>query len=56
MTRKNSECSMSAMDKHRSKMKDRRSVDRQKQTGNASLNILVSKNEKLNDDINQVLG
>lgn len=56
ISRSNSGTELSAMEKHRLKMKDRRSVDKQKKLETGTLNNNESKDQKLNEDINKVLG
>lgn len=56
ISRSNSGTQLSAMEKHKLKMKERRSVDKQKKLETTSIINTESKDNKLNDDINKVLG
>lgn len=56
LNQSNSGTELSAMEKHRLKMKERRSVDKQIKLENGTLNKHESKDQKLNEDINAVLG
>jgi len=56
LSHSNSGIELSAMEKHRMKMKDRRSVDKQIKLQNGTFEKHESKDNKINDDINAVLG
>lgn len=56
LSHSNSGIELSAMEKHRLKMKDRRSVDKQIKLQNGTFEKHESKNDKINEDINAVLG
>jgi len=55
ISRSNSGTHLSAMEKHKLKMKERRSVDKQKKLEIGTVND-ESKDNKLNEDINKILG
>lgn len=56
LNKSNSGNELSAMEKHRLKMKERRSIDKQIKLENGTYDKLESKDHKLNEDINSILG